>query len=331
MKNRFLLTALLGIMCSLFSMSMTFAATEVEPNDSELTAQEVVLGETYDGALAVNEIQDNYKIPVVAGKTYKITINGCEPANPAHNTPLIHLKKDSAMLSASDINSTVFIGGSANNSVENLFKANYTGYYILNIDNNNAGALYSFKVEECSVIGKTIKDDKGNVYKIISSESAELIKLANKNEKSLYVSNTLFAGDIEGAKCLRSSDFKYVVTTIGKNLCKGSKVQYVTLGDFVSRIKSGAFMNCKKLGAKKYSTGLYAYGKKLVIDSNAFKGCKGLSRMVFSKKGSIKKVGKNAFKGTKKRIKVVVPNIKKAKKLFKKAGLKRPAYFKTVI
>jgi len=77
--------------------------------------------------------------------------------------------------------------------------------------------------------------------------------------------------------------------------------------------------------------GVVIRGKKVTIEKKAFSGCKKLNTIRVLKSASIKSVKKDAFKGTKKGIRVEVPNVKKYKKIFKKAGFKKPKYSKSYV
>lgn len=84
----------------------------------------------------------------------------------------------------------------------------------------------------------------------------------------------------------------YKVTALGKNAFKGAKATKITLGKTIKKIPANAFANCKKLKTLKLNAKLSSVNKK------AFKGCK----------KAIKVSGKSA--------KV---NLKKIKKVYKKA------------
>lgn len=78
-----------------------------------------------------------------------------------------------------------------------------------------------------------------------------------------------------------------------------------------------------------YVMGVVIHRKNVVIEKDAFKGCKNLGTLRVLKSASVKTVKKNAFKGTKKGIRIEVPNVKKYKKIFKNAGVRNPKYSKS--
>lgn len=115
---------------------------------------------------------------------------------------------------------------------------------------------------------------------------------------------------------------KYKVTSIGsKAMQNNKKITTLTIGSNVKSIGANAFAGCTKL--KTVTIGNTSKSNLTTIGKNSFKGCKKLKKVTI-KSTKLRSVGKQAFKGTKSSLKVKVPSkqVKKYKKLFKKAGLK---------
>lgn len=115
---------------------------------------------------------------------------------------------------------------------------------------------------------------------------------------------------------------KYKVTSIGsKAMQNNKKITILTIGSNVKSIGANAFAGCTKL--KTVTIGNTSKSNLTTIEKNSFKGCKKLKKVTI-KSTKLRSVGKQAFKGTKSSLKVKVPSkqVKKYKKLFKKAGLK---------
>lgn len=115
---------------------------------------------------------------------------------------------------------------------------------------------------------------------------------------------------------------KYKVTSIGsKAMQNNKKITTLTIGSNVKSIGANAFAGCTKL--KTVTIGNTSKSNLTTIEKNSFKGCKKLKKVTI-KSTKLRSVGKQAFKGTKSSLKVKVPSkqVKKYKRLFKKAGLK---------
>ena len=115
---------------------------------------------------------------------------------------------------------------------------------------------------------------------------------------------------------------KYKVTSIGsKAMQNNKKITTLTIGSNVKSIGANAFAGCTKL--KTVTIGNTSKSNLTTIGKNSFKGCKKLKKVTI-KSTKLRFVGKQAFKGTKSSLKVKAPSkqVKKYKKLFKKAGLK---------
>ena len=145
--------------------------------------------------------------------------------------------------------------------------------------------------------GATIKDGKGNSYKVTKSHKTKgtvtFVKPKNKNVTTVTIPATV---KVKGVT--------YKVTAIEKNAFVGcKKLTKVTIGKNVATIGTKAFYNCKKL-------------KTITIKTT---------------KLTAKKIGKNAFKGTNSKATVNIPKSKynvykkalKAKGVSAKAKLKK--------
>lgn len=145
--------------------------------------------------------------------------------------------------------------------------------------------------------GATVKDSKGNSYKVTKSHKTNgtvtFVKPKNKKVTNVTVPATV---KVKGVT--------YKVTAIEKNAFSGcKKLTKVTIGKNVASIGDKAFYNCKKL-------------KTITINTT---------------KLTAKKIGKNAFKGTNSKVTIKVPKAKyktymkalKAKGVSTKAKYKR--------
>ena len=115
---------------------------------------------------------------------------------------------------------------------------------------------------------------------------------------------------------------KYKVTSIrSKAMRNNKKLTSLTIGDNVKTIGAHAFSGCTKL--KTVNIGKTSKSSLKTIGKSAFNGCKKLGKVTI-KSTKLSSVGKQAFKGTKTSLKVKVPSkqLKKYKKILKKAGLK---------
>ena len=299
---------------------------EMEPNNNFQNAQEVVLGEQYNGVVedvgGVDD-EDYFKIVLKEGQFCKITVFNLEDLNEVKwETMLAEFCTDSNTGNAYGLHA------SYRESVTKLFRASYTGNYYMHFYNTGK-SKYSFIVEDYNPVGKMVKDSDSNLYKITSDNTLEFAKIASKKATSHYFIGTKSFSDIDGIDMLNSYDASFTVTSIGKNAFKGSNLKSISLSEDIKKIGSGAFQNCKKLGTEKYVMGVVIHGKNVVIEKDAFKGCKNLGTVRVLKSASVKSIKKNAFKGTKKGIRIEVPNVKKYKKIFKNAGVKSPKYSKS--
>ncbi|MBE5927729.1 MAG: leucine-rich repeat domain-containing protein [Lachnospiraceae bacterium] len=144
--------------------------------------------------------------------------------------------------------------------------------------------------------GATIKDGKGNSYKVTKSHKTKgtviFVKPKNKNVTNVTIPATV---KVKGVT--------YKVTAIEKNAFVGcKKLTKVTIGKNVATIGTKAFYNCKKLKTITFKT----------------------------TKLTAKKIGKNAFKGTNSKATVNIPKSKYNvyKKALKAKGVSAKAKFK---
>ena len=299
---------------------------EMEPNNNFQNAQEIVFGEQYNGVVEDVEgvdDEDYFKIVLKEGQFCKITVFNLEDLKEVKwETVLAELCTDSNTGNAYSFHA------SYRESVTKLFRASYNGNYYMHFYNSGK-TKYSFIVEEYNPVGKMVKDSDSNLYKITSNNTLEFAKIASKKATSYYFIGTKSFSDIDGIDMLNSYDANFTVTSIGKNAFKGSNLKSISISDDVKKIGVGAFQNCKKLGTEEYVMGVVIHGKNVVIEKDAFKGCKNLGTLRVLKSASVKTVKKNAFKGTKKGIRIEVPNVKKYKKIFKNAGVRNPKYSKS--
>lgn len=317
------------VLCLGFIMSETVYAetTEREPNDTIRTAQTVTIGERYSGSVTDSKTDDEdyYRIPVKEGNFYKISIyNMADLDRYGWETMIVSLYKESNTNYGDRVDN-----GDYKNTAK-LFRASYTGNYYLKFW-NTTNTKYSFTVSKYSPVGKKVKDSDSNTYKITGNYTLEFAKVASKKNTDFYFSNQEYFSNISGIEILDYYGTPFTVTSIGKYAFKGSSIKSISIPEGVKKIGAGAFQNCKKLGTETYIVDVVIRGKKVTIGSKAFSGCKKLGTIRVLKSASIKSVKKNAFKGTKKGIRLEVPNVKKYKKIFKNAGLKKPKYQKGYI
>ncbi|MBQ6361981.1 MAG: leucine-rich repeat domain-containing protein [Lachnospiraceae bacterium] len=315
-----------GLFLGLLSTDTVYAAVkEVEPNNTAVKAQSIKLGTEYTGQVEDSDSgddEDYYKIAVKEGNFYKISVYEMKDLDDyGWGTMIVSLCKDS---NTEDRNT---VSNGNYNKTSKLFRAAYTGSYYLKFW-NTSNTKYSFKVEKYNPKGRKIKDSDSNIYKITSNFSIELSKIASKRKTDFYISEKEYFTTIDNMEVLDSYNTEFTVSSIGAYAFKGSSIKSISIPEEVKKIGAGAFQNCKKLGTESYLMGVVIRGKKVVISKNAFKGCSRLGSVRVLKSASIKSIGKNAFKGTKKGIRLEVPGVKKYKKLFKKAGLKKPKYSK---
>lgn len=323
-----------NLMACLFVTIMVSANTvysaigESEPNDTMAKAQTVKLGTEYTGIAEDSdsgEDEDFYRIPVKEGSFYKLSVYDMEDKSEYQwETMIVSLCKDS------NTEDRITVSNGRYDNTCKLFRAAYTGSYYLEFW-NAANTKYSFKVESFNPKGKKVKDSDSNTYKITGNQTIELSKIASKKKSDFYISEKEYFSTIGNIEVLDYYDTDFTVTSIGNYAFKGSRIKSISIPEDVKKIGVGAFQNCKKLGTESYIMGVVIRGKKVVISKNAFKGCSKLDTIRILKSASIKSVGKNAFKGTKKGIRLEVPGVKKYKKIFKKAGLKKPKYSKAYI
>lgn len=299
---------------------------EIEPNNDIQNAQEIILGEQYNGVaedVGGVDDEDYFKLSLNEGQFYKIKVFNMEDLTEVKwGTMIAELCIDSNTKESYSFG-TSFVY----NDITKLFRATYTGNYYMHFYNTEK-TKYSFIVESYSPVGKEVKDSNSNTYKITGNDTLEFSKVASKKATSYYFIGTEHFTDIDGIAVMNYYDAGFKVTSIGKNAFKGSSIKSISISEDIKKIGAGAFQNCKKLGTEKYIMGVVIHGKNVVIEKDAFKGCKKLGTVRVLKSASVKSVKKNAFKGTKKGIRLEVPNVKKYKKIFKNAGLKKPKYKK---
>ena len=327
-RKPFLSVAVLAIiMCMGFGMSQNAyaAISEKEPNNTFAKAQKIALGKQYSGTVKDEngDDEDCYRFQVKEGRFYKITVTGIKDLSDYKwETMIVSLCKDS---NTNDSNTV--LNGKYQNTAK-LFRASYTGTYYLRFW-NTSNTKYNFSVSYYNPAGKKVKDSNSNTYKITNNYKAELSNVASKRKTDFYFATKLYVSSIAGMDVLDYYDEPFAVNAIGNYAFQGCGITNISIPEEIKTIGVGAFQNCKKLGSKKYYTGVVINGKKVVIKAKAFNGCKKLGSIRIPKKASIKSVAKNSFKGTKKKIRVEVPSVKKYKKIFKKAGFKKPKYSKS--
>lgn len=308
-----------------FTAQASAAFPEEEPNNTQATAQTISLNQKISGSMDGNDDEDHYRFTVKEGYFYEITLNDVEdPGN--FLTLIADLCKEGA--TAAFAGDTV-INGDISGSKTVLFRADYSGNYYLKFW-NDTDTTYSFVVRPYRVKDISVKDMNSNTYRFINDKEVEITKTASKNMEEFYFSSDLRVDRINDIPVIGAPEIP--ITTIGKKAFKNcKKLTSVSIGGSVKRIKANAFENCKKLGTESYIMGLVIDNSGVVIEENAFKNCKNLGSIRIVKGASVKSVASKAFAGTKKGIRIEVPNVKKYKKIFKKAGLKNPKYSKTYI
>lgn len=170
-----------------------------------------------------------------------------------------------------------------------------------NQENNNENK----KADEAIAVG-TVKEYKGQNYKILSASTVAYAGTLNSKSKKVNIPKTV---QINGKT--------YKVVQIEKNALKGSNVQTVVIGANVAAIQNQAFAGCKKL--KKIIIGVNVTS----IGKAAFKDCKNLKSIIIkSQKLNTKNVGSKAFKGIHQKAVIKVPKakLKDYKKLLKAKG-----------
>lgn len=311
-----------------FNVTSAYAAEDSEPNDSMATAQEISIGENVTGELSYNDYNDNededwFKFKVTEGNVYKITLNPfVDTSGEYSETAIVDLYKDSESADSYDLS----IGDYSEK--KELLIADYTGYYYIHIE-NSIGVSYSFRIDDFSIKGKEVKDSEANTYKILSNGGVELTNWVSKKSEDAYISDEVDFDSIDGMKIASWDSYTAKLTSIGDNACKDCSFNSIDIPKTVNHIGKGAFQNCKELGSEE--EGLVISGKNVVIDKDAFKGCRSLGTIRVIKGASVKSVSDNAFSGTKKGIRIEVPKVSTYKKIFNKAGFKRPKYSKTYI
>lgn len=313
-----------------FNVTSAYAAEDSEPNDSMATAQEISIGENVTGVISYpdysdNEDEDWFKFKVTEGNVYKITLNPfVNTSEEDFETTIVSLYKDSESADSYSLSN------GENDEGKELLKADYTGYYYIRIW-NSMGVSYSFRIDDFSIKGKEVKDSEANTYKILSDGSAELTNWVSKKSEDADISDEVHFDSIDGMKFANWDRYTAKLTAIGDNACRDCNFTTIYIPKTVNHIGKGAFQNCKELGSEEYMMGLVISGKNVVIDKDAFKGCRSLGDIRVIKGASVKSVSNNAFSGTKKGIRIEVPKVSTYKKIFNKAGFKCPKYSKAYI
>ena len=290
------------------------------------------------------ELHDDayFKIYLKKDCIYKISVHCLEEGNNGNGSETryyydYHDKKDDSTYFCAELKSdsdsweyNAKISDKEKDSVY-LFKAGYSGYYYLQVnDYLYDDVRFSFKFDYYNPINKIGSDSEGNKYKIISNSQVEIIKYANLKTRYYGIHDSVLLNNVDGIESVevgKEGSFTFDVVSIGDYAFKGCKLVYVEIPGTVKKIGVGAFQNCKRLGYReKY--GVEISSKNIIIEKNAFNGCKKLKGIRFRSKASIKSIKKNAFKGTKKGIKIYAGNVKKIKKKLKKAGLNKPQYIR---
>ena len=184
--------------------------------------------------------------------------------------------------------------------------------------------LKSAKSTAKKITVNTVKGTDGVTYKVTSIGSKAMQN--NKKLTNLVIGTNvkkIGTSAFSGCTKLATITFGRNVTTIGTGAFRGciSLRKTLTLPDSVKTIGAGAFSGCNKITA--VTIGKTSKSKLTTIGKSTFSGCKKLAKVTVRSK-KVNSVGKQAFKNTKSSLKVKVPSkqLKKYKKIFKKAGLK---------
>ncbi len=190
-------------------------------------------------------------------------------------------------------------------------------------NNNNSGSNNNSDSGDTSGNGESQTQKptplaKGKTF-TVNKATYKVTKAGNEVELSAIKSTTakVTLNTVTG-----TDGVKYKVTSIGsKAMQNNKKITTLTIGSNVKSIGANAFAGCTKL--KTVTIGNTSKSNLTTIGKNSFKGCKKLKKVTI-KSTKLRSVGKQAFKGTKSSLKVKAPSkqVKKYKKLFKKAGLK---------
>lgn len=174
-----------------------------------------------------------------------------------------------------------------------------------------------------------------NTYKVIKAgEEVELITSKSTaakvtidtitgTDKVKYKITSIGPKAMQNNKKLTNLSIGANVKTIGANAFKGcaSLKKTLTLPDSIKTIGADAFSGCSKITA--VNIGRTSKSSLTTIGKGAFQGCKKLGKATI-RSTKLSSVGKQAFKGVKSGLKVKVPSkqLKKYRKILKKAGLK---------
>lgn len=191
-------------------------------------------------------------------------------------------------------------------------------------------------------VGTTLKDSKGNVYKVTANSKANKTVEYTRPKKG-----TKGAVSIPGTVTIGKVTYK--VTSIARNAFKNNrKITRVKMGSNILTIGANAFYGCSRLtgvtiGKNVTAIGNQAFYKctRLVkvtipakvkkIGGKAFYGCKKLKNVTFKTKKLTKKaVGARAFQGIYKKAAIRVPKnkLKAYRTILKRCGISAGANFK---
>ncbi len=221
-------------------------------------------------------------------------------------------------------------GGDNNNGGDNNSGGNNSG----NNNGSNSGSDENqTPVQTPFAKGKTFTVG-GGTYKVTKAgEEVELKTLKSAAAKIVidtvtgtdgvkYKVTSIGAKAMQNNKKMKSLTIGANVKTIGTGAFKGcvSLKKTLALPDSVKTIGASAFSGCSKITA--VTIGKTSKSSLTTIGKSAFSGCRKLGKATIQST-KLNSAGKRAFKGTKSNLKVKVPSgqLKKYKKILKKAGL----------